>query len=208
MQVLLAFLPGVAEDGLGGRDAVGREPHDEGQVVVLDEAAHHFGRDDGHDDAEGVKAEEHERAVAREEGPGHEDVHGQSAGAHLAMLEAFRHPEGIRLIINEYGPADLITMQKDQPAVGIVSRKIRRAESPVGWVRPGLPRMVIYHGDADELVPFSQTEELIAELEAAEVPVELNVIEGADHGFMNQTQEVRDEIAGRICNEITAALGI
>ena len=68
--------------------------------------------------------------------------------------------------------------------------------------------MVIYHGDADELVPLSQTEELIAELEAAEVPVELNVIEGADHGFMNQTQEVRDEIAGRICNEITAALGI
>lgn len=135
-------------------------------------------------------------------------IHGQSAGAHLAMLEAFRHPEGIQLIVNEYGPADLITMQKDQPAVGIVSRKIRRAESPVEWVRLGLPRMVIYHGDADELVPLSQTEELIAELEAAEVPVELNVIEGADHGFMNQTQEVRDEIAGRICNEITAALGI
>ena len=81
VQVLLAFLPGVAEDGLGGRDAVGRELHDEGQVVVLDEAAHHLGRDDGHDDAEGVKAEEHERAVAREEGPGHEDVHGQAAGA-------------------------------------------------------------------------------------------------------------------------------
>ena len=135
-------------------------------------------------------------------------IHGQSAGAHLAMLEAFRHPEGIRLIINEYGPADLITMQKDQPAVGIVSRKIRRAESPVEWVRSGLPRMVIYHGDADELVPFSQTEELIDGLESAGVPFELNVIEGADHGFMNQTQEVRDEIAGRICNEITAALGI
>ena len=135
-------------------------------------------------------------------------IHGQSAGAHLAMLEAFRHPEGIRLIINEYGPADLITMQKDQPAVGIVSRKIRRTESPVEWVRPGLPRMAIYHGDADELVPFSQTEELIDRLEAADVPFELNVIEGADHGFMNQTQEVRDEIAARICGEIAEALGV
>ena len=56
VQILLAFLPGVAEDGLGGRDSVGREFHDEGQVVVLDEAAHHLGRDDGHDDEHGDQA--------------------------------------------------------------------------------------------------------------------------------------------------------
>jgi acetyl esterase/lipase len=46
---------------------------------------------------------------------------------------------------------------------------------------PGFPPTIIIHGTADELVPFSQSEQLAAELKAHGVAHELRAIAGAPH---------------------------
>ena len=70
LEVLLAFLPGVAPDGFGGGPAVGRQLHDEGGVLALDdEAREEAGDEDGHEDADGVERDHHPGApLGREEG--------------------------------------------------------------------------------------------------------------------------------------------
>lgn len=135
-------------------------------------------------------------------------IHGQSAGAHLAMLEGLRYPEGIRLIVNEFGPADLVAFQKDQPAVGIVSKRIRKQESPTEWVDSGMPPMVIWHGDADTMVPISQSEILIEKIKEAGGQVELHIVPGADHGYLNLSMDKTIEVSREICAEVLKALGL
>lgn len=135
-------------------------------------------------------------------------IHGQSAGAHLAMLEGLKYPEGIRLIVNEFGPADLVAFREDQPAVGIVSTRVRRQESPTEWVSSEMPPMIIWHGDADTMVPISQSEILIEKIKAVGGDVKLHVVPGADHGYLNLSMQKTIEVSREICGEVLKALGL
>lgn len=58
------------------------------------------------------------------------------------------------------------------------------AASPVSYVHAGAPPILLMHGDDDRIVPVGQARELAAALEAAGAPVELGIVEGADHGFV------------------------
>jgi acetyl esterase/lipase len=53
--------------------------------------------------------------------------------------------------------------------------------SPVSFVSPDDPPMLIVHGDADPTVPFEHARVLEAALKKAGVPVELDVIKGGKH---------------------------
>ena len=55
--------------------------------------------------------------------------------------------------------------------------------SPVSYVSPAAPPVLIIHGTADLLVPFAQSAELAAALESAGVPHDLVPVDGAGHGF-------------------------
>ena len=81
LQVLAALLPGMASDGLAGRDAVGRQLHHEGEVVVLDKTGKDFGAQERHHDAEQVDPEQCRGGVVGEESPGQEHENRQAAGA-------------------------------------------------------------------------------------------------------------------------------
>jgi acetyl esterase/lipase len=59
----------------------------------------------------------------------------------------------------------------------------RRLLSPVHHARAGAPPFLLVHGEADGVVPPSQSVELRDALQAAGVPVELELIENADHVF-------------------------
>ena len=82
LEVLLAFLPGVAQDGLGGGHTVGRQLHDERQALALDdEAAEELGQEDGHDEAEEVEAHEDIGGIVAEEGGDQDDIDRDARGA-------------------------------------------------------------------------------------------------------------------------------
>ncbi len=52
-----------------------------------------------------------------------------------------------------------------------------------------LPPTLILHGDADVIVPVSEAHELEERLKAVEVPYEIKIYEGANHGFLGTTAQ-------------------
>ena len=60
----------------------------------------------------------------------------------------------------------------------------RRVLSPVHHARAGAPPFLLVHGDADGLVPLSQSDQLLEALETVGVSVDLSIVEGGDHVFL------------------------
>jgi dipeptidyl aminopeptidase/acylaminoacyl peptidase len=61
--------------------------------------------------------------------------------------------------------------------------EIGKQISPVYHVTKNSAPALIIHGDADKLVPIQQAELIIAKLKENQVPCELVVKKGADHGW-------------------------
>ena len=64
---------------------------------------------------------------------------------------------------------------------------VERAASPITYVKPDTPPMLLLHGTADEEVSVEQTRQMAARLQAAKVPVEVVYLDGANHGWMGKT---------------------
>ncbi|MGH8326904.1 MAG: alpha/beta hydrolase fold domain-containing protein, partial [Steroidobacteraceae bacterium] len=61
---------------------------------------------------------------------------------------------------------------------------LARRASPLTNVSSRTPPMLLMHGTDDTEVPYEQTVEMAAALRAAHVPVQMQLIEGANHGWI------------------------
>ncbi len=127
-------------------------------------------------------------------------VGGGSAGGHLALLlglsggvEALEGTVGentdqtgaIRAIIDLYGPSELSVMAE-------TSDRFNRAHqfdteqlagaSPLTYLTPDDPPVLILHGDQDPVVPVEQSHLLHERYQNAGLTSELHILEGAGHG--------------------------
>ena len=68
--------------------------------------------------------------------------------------------------------------------------EIGKAISPANHVSPEDPPTLIYHGDADKLVPIQQAELIVKKLEETKVPAKLVVKPGAGHGWADILKDV------------------
>jgi acetyl esterase/lipase len=67
------------------------------------------------------------------------------------------------------------------------------AASPVTYVNPKAPPMLLIVGDKDTTVPYHQTLEMAQKLKTAGVPTELMVLPNIDHSFIGKTfEQTRD----------------
>jgi len=109
-------------------------------------------------------------------------------------------------VVDWYGPANLPTLQ-DQARPDAVARsdapdsreslligaplpeapELARRASPVTYVHAGAPPFHLAHGADDRFVPVGQSRELAAALRDAGVPVELTIVDGADHMWRDAT---------------------
>ncbi|NIA21583.1 MAG: prolyl oligopeptidase family serine peptidase [Anaerolineaceae bacterium] len=64
-------------------------------------------------------------------------------------------------------------------------RELARAASPVSHVTRDDPPFLIVHGDADHVVPYTQSVKLHEALKKAGVDSTLRTVKGAGHGFRN-----------------------
>lgn len=71
-------------------------------------------------------------------------------------------------------------------------KKYIEAASPALLAKKGLPPVLIFHGDADPLVPLSQSEEMVEALKKVEVPVELIIKKGGAHPWPTIAEEMGD----------------
>ncbi|MEI6568862.1 MAG: prolyl oligopeptidase family serine peptidase, partial [Verrucomicrobiota bacterium] len=63
--------------------------------------------------------------------------------------------------------------------------------SPIYYVTTNLPPSLIYHGDADTLVPLDQSERFQAEARKLGRTVELVVHPGGKHGWVTMVWDLR-----------------
>ena len=150
--------------------------------------------------------------------PDHIGAMGGSAGGHLSAMLAVcgdekqfdgagglnAYSSAIQAAVPVCGPMDLqkalaaeFGLEKDDAVIRFIGgtplekpEEARRA-SPVNYVRPGLPPMILIHGDNDRRVALEQSTEFAAKLKAAGSPVEMIVVAGGHHGMaMARTPEM------------------
>ncbi|PKN60280.1 MAG: alpha/beta hydrolase, partial [Deltaproteobacteria bacterium HGW-Deltaproteobacteria-11] len=71
------------------------------------------------------------------------------------------------------------------------ANELAKSVSPLTYVRPGLPPMLLIHGDADMLVPYSQAVRLQEALDRAGVGNVLVTIPGGGHVRFKQEEITR-----------------
>jgi acetyl esterase/lipase len=69
-------------------------------------------------------------------------------------------------------------------------REIARKNSPIAHVSADDAPTLIYHGDADTLVPLQQSESIVEKLKAAGVDANLVVKKGSGHGWLSMGRDM------------------
>jgi acetyl esterase/lipase len=122
---------------------------------------------------------------------------GASAGAHLALLQAYKYnsPQ-VKAVIDYFGPTDLVTMYKHpwhplvpmalQMITGttpVANEKLYIESSPVYYVNSSSAPTLILHGGNDNVVDVSQSRLLSSRLQNAGVDHELAIYPRERHGW-------------------------
>jgi len=123
---------------------------------------------------------------------------GESAGGHLVALVGARDGRklGLAGVAPYYAPCDftgLIGTTNSAPKavaafLGIQelnehARRLLRESSPVTHVTQQMPPFLLIHGNADALVPYSQSLIMRDRMKEAGATVELYTVEGGGHGM-------------------------
>jgi acetyl esterase/lipase len=132
------------------------------------------------------------------------------AGDPAAADPVARESSAVQAVAVFYPPTDLLNLGESTenpgdggPPKNFVSafgpdatdlekwKKIGHDVSPIYFVTPGLPPVLIIHGDADTLVPLDQSERFIAKAKEVNRPTELIVRPGKGHGWPTMIWDVR-----------------
>lgn len=140
---------------------------------------------------------------------------GMSAGAHLALLQGYKHSDVVqpRGIISYFGPADLQQLYKNPDSAMSVFLKatmnatpdgnpgIFAESSPVNFVTSRSAPTLMLHGDKDRIIPIEQAYILRDRLVGVGVINKLVIYPGQGHGWSgddlnNSFQQAEDFIKG------------
>ena len=125
-------------------------------------------------------------------------VSGASAGGHLALMVGMTPAVKIAGVIDFFGIADVADQlagpNAREYAAQWIPEQPNRLElahrmSPATYVRKGLPPILALHGDADPLVPYEQSVNLIKAIRSAGGDAELITVPGGKHGFTPQEMD-------------------
>lgn len=148
------------------------------------------------------------REHAEELGVDPSQIHlfGQSAGGHLALLEAYRY-QSVRSIVSLYAPVDLeldyqTSRDKSAELDFIGGPPAQYAEryrglSPLTYVTSSAPPTLIIQGKRDDLVATENALELSKRLTAVRADHDLILLPLTGHSFENQQGGFATQIAER-----------
>ncbi|HEY9735113.1 MAG TPA: alpha/beta hydrolase, partial [Trichocoleus sp.] len=139
-------------------------------------------------------------------------VLGRSAGAHLAMLAAYRSSSvPLRAVVNYYGPVDLASAYRNPPVPDPIDTRgvlnaflgagpdqvpeLYRQASPLAAVQPQLPPTLMFYGGRDNVVEAKYGRELAQQLQATGNSVVYIEIPWADHSFDAVFNGVSNQLA-------------
>ena len=125
---------------------------------------------------------------------------GASAGAHLALLQAYKfNTDGrIKAVVDLFGPTDLNDLYLNHPFPTVsqpvlinflgttptINAALYQQASPINFVTTQSVPTQIFHGNLDIVNPISQSLALKAKLQASNVKVEMITYTGEGHGWI------------------------
>ena len=128
---------------------------------------------------------------------------GASAGAHLALLQAYKfNADGrIKAVVDLFGPTDLNDLYFNHPfptasqpvlvnflgSTPTANAALYQQASPINFVTAQSVPTQIFHGDLDIINPINQSLALKAKLQANNVKVEMITYTGEGHGWIGNT---------------------
>lgn len=139
-------------------------------------------------------------------------VFGHSAGGYLAVMlgttgdvkefdvgENLDQSSRVQAVVDFFGPTDFVQnafavanpKSPEAQLIGgaILENKDKAAKAnPITYVTRDDAPFLVVHGDADNLVPFNQSELLEAALKKANVPVTFYTVKGGGHGGFDDPQ--------------------
>jgi acetyl esterase/lipase len=132
-------------------------------------------------------------------------VTGASAGGHLALMIGMAPASAglgpsvkIAGVIDFFGVADVADQlegpnARDYAALWIPPQpermELARRVSPMSYVRKGLAPILVLHGDADPVVPYEQSVNLVKAIHDAGGNAQLITVQGGKHGFVEQQMD-------------------
>jgi acetyl esterase/lipase len=140
--------------------------------------------------------------------PNHIGALGTSAGGHLAALlgladesagwdvgQYLDQSSRVQAVVDMYGPADFTVPDFADEVSSVAdvfgsdnpNDPIYRLASPVTYVSAGDPPFLIFHGNMDVIVPYSQSVNLYQTLQDFDVQARLITVENAGHGLQPAT---------------------
>jgi acetyl esterase/lipase len=147
----------------------------------------------------------HDHAAQYKVDPNRILVSGGSAGGQLALMVGMTPGSAglgptvkIAGVIDFFGIADVADQlagpnARDYAAQWIPEQanrlELAHQMSPMTYVRKGLPPILALHGDADPLVPYQQSVNLIKAVKSVGGDAELITIPGGKHGFTLQEMD-------------------
>lgn len=137
---------------------------------------------------------------------------GRSAGAHLALLAAYRQdPLPIRAVVNYYGPTNLLEGYSDPPVPDPINTRaileallggspdqvpqLYQAASPINYVQPQLPPSLFVYPGRDHIVRPKFGRQLYEKLKAEGNQAIFLEIPWAEHAFDAVFNGVSNQIA-------------
>ncbi len=120
---------------------------------------------------------------------------GASAGAHLALLQAYKYssPIKIKAVVDFFGPADMVALYNQPGAqilvAGVVGGTpstdslLYASSSPINYVSATTPATIILHGGADPLVNPAQSDSLKVRLDSMHVISSIAKYPTQGHGW-------------------------
>ena len=136
---------------------------------------------------------------------------GTSAGAHLALLQAYKYATSFSplAVVSYFGPTDLADLYAHAPNPGIPyllssltgttpsqNADAYRQSSPVHYVTGTATPTLIFHGSKDDLIPAAQSLLLKNKLQSVNVPHKLVIYPNEGHSLSgtnltNSFEEIR-----------------
>ncbi len=143
---------------------------------------------------------------------------GTSAGAHLALLQAYKHTASVKpiAVVSYFGPTDLADLYTHAPNPGIPylltsltgttpvqNPDAYRQSSPVHFVSGNATPTLLLHGEKDDLIPASQSVLLRNKLQSVNVASKLVIYPNEGHNLtgnnlMNSFDEIKSFLQAHI----------
>lgn len=120
---------------------------------------------------------------------------GLSTGGHLALLTGLRYTNLVDKIIAYYTPCDLMDIWKSESIFARFSvtatikrlpnksKDIYEKYSPINYVTPASPKILLAHGMKDSVVPYVSSVKMFKKLRQKGCTAKLLLHPKGDHGF-------------------------